>query len=91
MFQCVYTEKFLERFKMHEANSVATPCDHSSDRTEDSVGSHVPYREAMRCLVYLLAGTCPDIAFAVSQAARTMDQPTDAYWFDVKRILIYWW
>ena len=90
VFQRVYTEKFLERFEMHEANPVATLYDRNSGGTEDSVGSHVPYREAVRCLMYLLTGTRPDIAFAVSRAARAMDQPTDAHWIDVKRILNYW-
>jgi len=55
--QRVYTEKVLERFKMHEANPVATPCDRSSGGTEDSVGSYVPYREAVGCFMYLMTGT----------------------------------
>jgi len=43
MCQRVYMVKVLERFKMHEANSLAMPCDRSSGGTEDSVGSHVAY------------------------------------------------
>ena len=43
MCQRVYMVKVLERFKMHEANSLAMPCDRSSGGTEDSVGSHVVY------------------------------------------------
>jgi hypothetical protein len=39
--QHVYMEKALERFKKHEANPVAMPCECSSGGTEDSVGSHV--------------------------------------------------
>jgi len=50
--QRVYMENVLERFKMHEANPVATPCDRSSGGSEDSVGSYVPYREAVGCLMY---------------------------------------
>jgi hypothetical protein len=57
----VYAEKVLERFKMHEANPVATPCGRSSGGTKDSVRSHVPYREAVSCLMYLMTGTHPDI------------------------------
>jgi hypothetical protein len=74
--QRVYTEKVLEQFKMHEANSVATPCDRSSGGTEESVGSFVPYHEAVGCIMYLMTGTPPDIGFAMSRAARAIDQPT---------------
>jgi len=61
MCQSVYMEKVLERFKIHEANPVVMPCDRSSGGTEDSVGSHVAYREAVGCLTYLMMGTRPDI------------------------------
>jgi len=62
--QRFYTEKVLERFKMHETNPVAMQCDRSSGGAEDSFGSHVAYREAVGCTLYL--GTSPDIVFAVS-------------------------
>ena len=55
---------------MQEENLVATICNRSSGGTEDSVGSYVLYREAVGCL---MTGTRPDIAFAVSRAARAMD------------------
>jgi hypothetical protein len=87
--QRVYTENILERFKMHEANPVATPCDCSGGGIRDAVESHVPYREAVQFLVYLMTATRPDIAFAVSRAAPAMDQPTEADWLDVKCILKY--
>jgi len=38
-----------------------------------------------------MTGTRPDIAFAVSRAARAMDRLTEAEWTDVKRILMYLW
>ena len=84
-----YTEKVLEQFKMHEANPVAAPCDCSSGATEDSVESHVPHRESLGCLTCLIWGTRPNIAFAVSRAARAMNRPTEVDWIYVKRILKY--
>ena len=63
---------------MREANAVATHCDRSSGGIENSFGSHVAYREAVGCPLYL--GTRPDIVFAVSRAARAMDRPTEAVW-----------
>ena len=59
--QRVYTVTVLEWFKTHEANPVVTPCDRSSGGNEDSVGSYVPYREAVGCRMYLMTGTRPDI------------------------------
>jgi len=45
--QRVYTEKVVERFKMDDANPVATLCDRSIGGTEKSVGNYVPNREVM--------------------------------------------
>jgi hypothetical protein len=87
--QRVYTKKVLERFKMHDANPVATLCDRCSGRTEESVGSHVAKREVLGCLMYLMTGTRPGIAFTESRAARGMDRPTEAEWIDVKCVLKY--
>jgi hypothetical protein len=53
---------------MPEANPSPKPCDRSSDGTEDSVWSHVPYRAVLGCLMYLITATCPDIRSAVSRA-----------------------
>jgi hypothetical protein len=50
--QRVHTEKVLERFTMHDANPVATPCDRSSGGTEESVGSHVLRSEEVGCLMH---------------------------------------
>ena len=68
--QRVYTEKVLERFKMHETNPMASNCDRSSGGTEDSVGSYVPYREAVGCLMYLTRGTCPDSTRRVASSSN---------------------
>jgi hypothetical protein len=67
VFQRFYTERVVQRFKMREANAVATHFDRSSGGIEDSFGSHVAYCEAVGCPLYL--GTRPDIVFAVSRAA----------------------
>ena len=88
MFQHVYTEKVLDRVMMHEANPVATPCDRSSGESEDAVGSHLPYREAVGYLMCLMKEHV-QTALAVSRVARAMDRPTEADWTDVKHILKY--
>ena len=39
--------------------------------------------------MYLMLGTRPDIAFAVSQVSRFSANPTDAHWTVVQRIFRY--
>jgi hypothetical protein len=82
-------QKILQQFKMNEANQATMPYGHSSGGTDDSVGCHVPYHEAVDCLMYLMTATCPHIAFSMSPAAQAMDQPTEAEWIDVEHILKY--
>jgi len=89
VFQRIYTEMVFDRVMMHAANPAATPCDHSSGESENSVGTHVPYREAVGYLMYLNEHI--QTAFAMSRAARAMDRPTEANWTDVERILKYLW
>jgi hypothetical protein len=82
VFQHVYTEKVLDRVMMNEANPVATPCDCSSGESEDAVGSHVPYCEAVGYLMCLMKEHV-QTALAMSRVAGAMDQPTEADWTDV--------
>jgi hypothetical protein len=88
--QCVYTEKALEPFNVHEENPVAMNCDCGSGITEDSVGSHVSYREAVGNLVPNM-GTCPDTAFVMSRAAQAMNRPAGPDWVDVTPIFKCLW
>ena len=48
-----------------------------------------PYREAVGSFMYTAVGTRPDIAFAVRQVARFMDNPGSPHWEAVKRIFCY--
>ena len=50
---------------------------------------HVPYKEAIRSLMYAAIGSRPDIAFAVSYLARFMQNPGTAHWEAVKRVIRY--
>jgi len=74
---------------MPEENPATMPCDSSTGVTEDSVGSHVPYRAVLGCLRYLMTATRPDISLAVSRTGRAVDRPSEADWTDVKRVLKY--
>jgi hypothetical protein len=45
---------------MHGADPVKTLCNRSGGGTKDSVGSRVPYREAVGCLMYPMTATHSD-------------------------------
>ena len=54
-----------------------------------AAGPDVPYKEAVGALFWLARGTRPDVAYAVSQAARFLDKPTCNHWRAVLRVLGY--
>jgi hypothetical protein len=53
------------------------------------LATNVPYREAIGSLMYLMVGTRPDIAFAVSRMAQYVESPTITQWKAVKHIMRY--
>jgi hypothetical protein len=89
--QSTYVEKVLQRFEMADSKPQKTPADtHQSDKVpNEPLDSSIPYRSAVGSLMYLACATRPDIAFAVSKAARSMAEPTSNDWVSVKRIFRY--
>ena len=86
--QRTYVEKTLQRFGMISFNPAKTPTENVQQDKIDNVpleGS-IPHRSAVGSLVYLACATRPDIAYAVSKAARSMAAPTVLDWIAVKRI-----
>jgi hypothetical protein len=51
--------------------------------------TNVPYRSAVGTLIYLVTGTRPDIAAAVGEVSKYLDNPGQQHWIAVKRILRY--
>lgn len=89
--QEAYTRKLLERFNMANSNPVSTPIDKENTTEAGKVDeeSKFPYREAVGALSYLMGGTRPDIAYAVSVVSRKLENPTIEDWKKVKRIFRY--
>lgn len=91
--QAAYTRKLLDQFGMSQCRPCATPMISSknsavSDNTDtDSI--KFPYRSAVGALMYLMTGTRPDIAYAVSVVSRRMENPTRSDVTKVKRIFRY--
>lgn len=88
-----YSQQILERFGMEESNPAYTPMERSKNRTlDESLGKpalDVPYRQAIGSLIYLVTGTRPDIAYAVSYLSRYLENPLLSHWNAVKRVLRY--
>lgn len=62
----------------------------TSDKEEDvDITGSVPYQELVGCLLYLVQGTRPDIAFSVSDVSRFNNRHHNIHWTAVKRILRY--
>lgn len=86
-----YAREVLERFSMSDCKPSSSPCDLSQKLSSGSgrSDSDVPYREAVGSLLFLVQGTRPDLAFAVSNVSRFNDKHNDSHWIAVKRIMRY--
>lgn len=86
-----YTNKILEKFGMSDCKQMSTPCDSfrvvSDD--EEKFEDRELFQSALGCLTYLTMTTRPDIAFAVNQAAKGLNDPKQSDWTRVKRIMRY--
>ena len=96
--QTTYIQKMIEHFGMEEAKLLSVPINPGHNLTKSQSPSdpqaikemkHVPYREAIRSLMYAVIGTRLDIAYTVSYLARFMANPGHAHWEAVKRVIKY--
>lgn len=90
-----YIERVLAKFNMQDCNPQIIPADPSLDlqRSNEDKGQqrtlNVPYREAVGSLMFLAVVTRPDIAFAVGQVSKFLNEPSEIHWTAVKRIMRY--
>jgi hypothetical protein len=93
-----YTKEILELFGMQDSHPVSTPMLsglHLSksmspcNEEERNAMKSIPYRTAVGKLIYLSIMTRPDIAFAVGEISRFVQDPGMQHWEAVKRILRY--
>lgn len=95
--QSAFINDILKRFGMENCNPVSTPIDinqklslNSTDEKDNQfITGTVPYQELVGCLLYLVQGTRPDIAFAVNSVSRFNNNHRKSHWMAVKRILRY--
>jgi len=93
-----YIERVLAKFNMQDCNPQVIPANPSLEpqshlcSSEDGSSEktlNIPYREAVGSLMFLAVMTRPDIAFAVGQVSRFLNEPSKSHWTAVKRIMRY--
>ena len=91
-------KRFLHTSELHKVGLNASPMEASIplriDDTNDSTENQeqmksIPYREAIGSLLWLVAGTRADIAFAVQTCAKFSCKPNIKHWKAVLRIFRY--
>lgn len=94
--QTSYIDKILASFGMTNCNPVATPMLESErDKlisTQTVVLSdeeRVEYQRIIGCLLFLVHGTRPDIAYAVIRLSQFASKPQRHHWEAAKRVLRY--
>lgn len=89
--QSHYIEKVLKRFEHFSSTPVSTPYDSSVKlvRNEGRAVAQLEYASAIRCLMYAMTCTRPDIAFAMGKLSRFTSCPSTEHWGVVHRVFKY--
>ena len=87
--QTRYALKVIDRFGLESARGHSTPMDPALDLTAPSEPTMEPYREAIGCLMYLMVGTRPDLAYSICTLAKYVQNPTKIHWDAVVRVIRY--
>ncbi|KAJ9561646.1 hypothetical protein OSB04_006806 [Centaurea solstitialis] len=96
--QSTYIDKVLKRFRMDESKKGFIPMQHGivlskaqcpeSSQDKDIMKS-IPYASAIGSIMYAMLCTRPDVAYLVSVTSRYQQNPGEAHWVAVKKILKY--
>ncbi|XP_052477147.1 secreted RxLR effector protein 161-like [Gossypium raimondii] len=86
-----YVGEIIDRFRMKNCNSVATPTELGLKLEKNPSGKKIDstlYKQLVGTLMYLTA-TQPDIMHSVSLISRFMEHPKEMHFLAAKRILCY--
>ncbi|KAF1332493.1 hypothetical protein FI667_g3402, partial [Globisporangium splendens] len=98
MRQTKFVQSILSKFGMQDCKPVKTPQDPGLRLTKnmceggckhDDTMKDVPYRSAVGAVMYLMVGTCPDLAAAVGTLSQFASDPCPTHWQALKRVLRY--
>ena len=98
LLQEKYVGEVLAKFDMQECRSVSTPLppasklsqqDSPQNDADKEAMTFVPYRQALRSLMYLATCSRPDIFAAISSLSRFSADPGPAHWEGIQYVLKY--
>ncbi|UYV67996.1 hypothetical protein LAZ67_5002745, partial [Cordylochernes scorpioides] len=98
LHQASYIERTLEHYNLLDIKLQSVPSDPYSKLTKEMCPkddqeieemNKIPYRQTIGSLMYLMTGTRPDIAYAVSAVSQFMNNPGPSHWTAVKKIFGY--
>ncbi|UYV63214.1 hypothetical protein LAZ67_2003462 [Cordylochernes scorpioides] len=78
-----------EELYMEQPQGYENPDFPNHDNQEIEEMNKIPYRQTIGSLMYLMTGTRPDIAYAVSRVSQFMNNPGPSHWTAVKKIFVY--
>jgi hypothetical protein len=91
-----YITQMMKQFGMEDSKPLGTPQDVSQKLTKQEEGKKmtrdmqdIPYRNAVGALIYAAVATRLDIANAVGNVSKYLENPSRIHWEAVKRIFRY--
>jgi hypothetical protein len=96
--QRAYIEAMLNKFRLTNAKPVSTPMESGAHFTREQGPSTptqamrmcgVPYAEAIGCVLWPVMITRPDCAFAIGILSQFVQNPGNAHWEALKRVMVY--
>ncbi|GJU09291.1 retrovirus-related pol polyprotein from transposon TNT 1-94 [Tanacetum coccineum] len=89
--QAHYVDKILNTHNAEDSDQARTPIDTSMHLSKNrGLGVvQLEYSRIIGMLMYLMTGTRPDLAYAVSRLSRYTSNPSYAHWKAITRVLHY--
>ena len=91
--QCNYLKKVLTRFQLTDAKAAITPLPTSwklkANTGKATAAEITRYQSIIGSLLYLMIGTCPDIAFAVTHLSQFSTNPTEDHYKAAQHVCCY--
>jgi len=89
--QIDYINKIIKKYKINKTKSVKTPCRNVTDfeRKNSNLVNAGEYKSLLGALLYIAVKSRPDISFAVNQASRNCENPTEVDYGSLMHILQY--
>ncbi|GKB58909.1 retrovirus-related pol polyprotein from transposon TNT 1-94 [Tanacetum coccineum] len=89
--QAHYVDKILNTHNAGDSGQARTPIDTSMHLSKNrGLGvAQLEYSRIIGMLMYLMTGTRPDLAYAVSRLSRYTSNPSYAHWKAITRVLHY--